>query len=216
MRRVDRLGLALDALAEGDATLDELAARLLARRSSLVPVLEHGLAQSLVQRFELPTGTYYTLTPTGLHEVALGRQLDEDFKTGGATALLRTLGRVQSTSQQVLTREVRADEAPVLTDDDARDLAVDGLNQAYAEGRLAAEERDRRVAAALSARTFGELRAAAGEVVEIGPVAPDTARLWWMRAQRPADGGRLLVLLGLLVVGVTLVFLVGSCTVSIH
>ncbi|WP_225102365.1 DUF1707 domain-containing protein [Streptomyces sp. CoH27] len=71
-----------------------------------------------------------------------------------------------------------------------RDRAVDVLTGAAADGRLTAEELDERVAAALSARTLGELAALTADLPEETGTAPakDVVRIEQQYASATREG----------------------------
>jgi len=54
-----------------------------------------------------------------------------------------------------------------------RERAAERLREHYAAGRLSADELDERISAALSAKTFGDLRAVLVDLPEPGPIGPE-------------------------------------------
>lgn len=71
----------------------------------------------------------------------------------------------------------------IRTSDADRDRVTARLRDHYAEGRLTREELDERIAAALNAKTFGELRLVLADLPESRPVAPKSVPP--MMAPRP-------------------------------
>ena len=69
------------------------------------------------------------------------------------------------------------------TSDADRERVTARLRDHYAEGRLTRDELDERIAAALNARTFGDLRRVLADLPEPRPVAPQ--RVPSMTAPRP-------------------------------
>ncbi len=91
----------------------------------------------------------------------------------------------------------------IRTSDADRERVTTRLRDHFAEGRLTREELDERVTAALSARTFGELRRVMADLPEPAPVLPQARTL-----PRPAyrrRGPGLLPLAALLVLAAVLV-----------
>jgi hypothetical protein len=54
-----------------------------------------------------------------------------------------------------------------------RERVAERLREHYAAGRLSADELDERISAALSAKTFGDLRAVLIDLPEPGPIGPE-------------------------------------------
>jgi Domain of unknown function (DUF1707) len=92
----------------------------------------------------------------------------------------------------------------IRTSDADRERVTARLRDHFAEGRLTREELDERITAALSARTFGELRRVMTDLPEPAPVLPQAGRL-----PRPAYARRrgpgMLPLAALLLVAAVLI-----------
>jgi hypothetical protein len=95
----------------------------------------------------------------------------------------------------------------IRTSDADRERVTARLRDHYAEGRLTRDELDERIAAALNARTFGDLRPVLADLPEPRPVAPQRVPL--TTAPRPylafRRGPRLFPLLAIALVALLLV-----------
>ena len=95
----------------------------------------------------------------------------------------------------------------IRTSDADRERVTARLRDHYAEGRLTRDELDERIAAALNAKTFGDLRRVLADLPEPRPVAPQRGRL--ATAPRPylmlRRGPRLFPLLALALLALLLV-----------
>lgn len=95
----------------------------------------------------------------------------------------------------------------IRTSDADRERVTARLRDHYAEGRLTRDELDERIAAALNARTFGDLRRILADLPEPRPAAPQRVPL--MTAPRPylafRRGPRLFPLLAIALLALLLV-----------
>ena len=95
----------------------------------------------------------------------------------------------------------------IRTSDADRERVTARLRDHYAEGRLTRDELDERIAAALNARTFGDLRGVLADLPEPRPVAPQRVPL--MTPPRPYPvfrrGPRLFPLLAIALLALLLV-----------
>jgi hypothetical protein len=71
-----------------------------------------------------------------------------------------------------------------------REHVAERLREHFAEGRLTSEELDERVAAALNAKTVGDLRAVMADLPEPTPVEPQARQMEPDWAYRPVYGYR--------------------------
>jgi hypothetical protein len=95
----------------------------------------------------------------------------------------------------------------IRTSDADRERSVVQLRDHYAEGRLTREELDERVAAALTARTFGDLRSVMADLPEPAHAAQHARRPPPAALPRPVLGRRspLILLAALAMLGVLLI-----------
>jgi len=91
----------------------------------------------------------------------------------------------------------------IRTSDADRERVTDRLRDHFAEGRLTREELDERVTAALSARTFGELRRVLADLPEPAPVLQPRAAGPALAARRRGPG--ILPLAALMLLAVILI-----------
>lgn len=167
----------LAALADGAHTPAEIRSRV---EGDIAPVLDWAISQGYAERLDLAAGPSYSLTPRGLQTVALRREIGQVVDGSGHvdfTAATRLVMDGWVAAKGAAADEAVREQAGWLADDAARDHVTDGLNQAYAQGALTQDELDTRTNRALTARTMGELRAAAVGVVDLPPVLPQGVHL---------------------------------------
>jgi len=95
----------------------------------------------------------------------------------------------------------------IRTSDADRERVTSRLRDHFAEGRLTREELDERVAAALNARTFGDLRSVMADLPEPAPVLQQARTLPRAAGPGPASGRRgpaIMPLLALVLLGALL------------
>ncbi|HYK30321.1 MAG TPA: DUF1707 domain-containing protein [Streptosporangiaceae bacterium] len=106
----------------------------------------------------------------------------------------------------------------IRTSDADRERVTARLRDHFAEGRLTRDELDERIAAALNARTFGDLRRVLADLPEPRPVAPQRVPL--MTAPRPYPvfrrGPRLFPLLAIALLALLLVHGAGPVAIFLE
>jgi hypothetical protein len=95
----------------------------------------------------------------------------------------------------------------IRTSDADRERVTASLRDHYAEGRLTRDELDERIAAALSAKTFGDLRRVLADLPEPRPAVQPRAPLMTTRRRYPVfrRGPRLIPLLAIALLALLLV-----------
>jgi hypothetical protein len=104
----------------------------------------------------------------------------------------------------------------IRTSDADRERVTARLREHYAEGRLTRDELDERIAAALNARTFGDLRRVLADLPEPSPIAQAARPPWavgWPHPVVVRRGPRLLPLMALILFALVLIPSAGAAAV---
>jgi hypothetical protein len=162
----------VQSLSAGPATASALATTLGADPGELARALGPPVRGGLVARSSGAATEAFGLTPAGLTSAAVQNSVASAIGPEGhldMDAVGRDVGSLWQAAQEARSVELAHNEAGTLADDADRDRTVALLEDHYSRGTFDLAELERRTAAALAARTRGDL---AGLTQDLAPAAP--------------------------------------------
>jgi hypothetical protein len=162
----------VQALAAGPTTARALTATLGADPGELARALDGLVRGRLVARSSGVAAETFALTPTGMTSAAVQNSVASAVGPDGhldMAAVGRDVGSLWQAAQEARSAELARSQAGTLADDADRERTVALLEDQYSRGAFDLPELERRTAAALAARTQGDL---AGLTQDLAAAAP--------------------------------------------
>jgi uncharacterized protein DUF1707 len=150
----------VQALSAGPTTATALGAALGADPAELARALDELVRGRLVGRSSGVAAESFALTPAGMTSAAVQNSVASAIGPNGhldMAAVGRDVGSLWQAAQEARSAELARSQAGTLADDADRERTVALLEDHYSRGTFDLAELERRTAAALGARTRGEL-----------------------------------------------------------